>query len=72
MVPPTHPVSVQAMPDDSFLTVDAYNELLYDTNIVSSRVMEETAGLRATHATRKKLAIATAKASTPSASSEHG
>ena len=67
MVPPTHPVSVQAMPDDSFLTIDAYNQLLYDTKMVSSKVMEETAGLRATLVARKKLATAAAKAATASA-----
>ena len=64
MVPHTHPVSVQAMPDDSPLTVDAYNQLLYDTKIVSSKVMEEVAGIRATLAARKKLALAAARAST--------
>jgi hypothetical protein len=62
MVPHTHPVSVQVMPDDSPLTVDAYNELLYETQMVSSKVMEEIAGIRATLAARKKHAIATASA----------
>ena len=61
MVPHTHPVSVQVMPDDSPLTVDAYNQLLYDTKMVSSKVMEEIAGIRATLAARKKHATASAK-----------
>ena len=56
MVPHTHPVSVQVMPDDSPLSVDAYNQLLLDIKIVSSRVMEEVAGIRATLAARKKQA----------------
>jgi hypothetical protein len=67
MVPHTHPVSVQVMPDDSPLTVDAYNQLLYDTKIVSSKVMEEVAGIRATLAARKKQALAAARASTADA-----
>jgi hypothetical protein len=52
------------MPDDSPLTVDAYNQLLLDTNIVSSKVMEEVACIRATLAARKKQALAAARAST--------
>jgi hypothetical protein len=64
MVPHTHPVSVQVMPDDSPLTVDAYNQLLLDIQIGSSTVMEEVAGIRATLAARKKQALAAARAST--------
>ena len=63
MVPHTHPVSVQVMPDDSPLSVDAYNQLLLDIKIVSSRVMEEVAGIRATLVARKKQALAAARAS---------
>ena len=64
MVPHTHPVSVQAMPDDSPLTVDAYNQLLLHMQIISSKVVEEVAGIRATLAARKKQALAAARAST--------
>ncbi len=63
MVPHTHPVSVQVMPDDSPLTVDAYNELLNNTKLKSSKVMEDVAGLRATLVARKKQALAAARAS---------
>jgi hypothetical protein len=63
MVPHTHPVSVQVMPDDSPLTVDEYNELLNDTKLKSSKVMEDVAGLRATLVARKKQALAAARAS---------
>jgi hypothetical protein len=63
MVPHTHPVSVQVMPDDSPLTVDEYNELLNDTKLKSSKVMEDVAGLRATLVARKKQALAASRAS---------
>jgi hypothetical protein len=52
------------MPDDSPLTVDAYNQLLLHMQIISSKVMEEVAGIRATLAARKKQALAAARAST--------
>ncbi len=51
-------VSVQVMYDESTLTVEAYNQLLMETRCVSSKVMEEIAGLRATLAARKKKARA--------------
>ena len=66
MVPHTHPVSVQVMPDGSPLRVAAYNLLLCDT-IISIKVMEEVACIRATLAARKKQATAASRASTSSA-----
>ena len=60
-------VSVQMMYDETPLTVKAYNQLLMDTKCVSSKVMEEIAGLRATLAARKKKASAAARASSSSA-----
>ena len=47
-------VSVQVNHDDAPLTVEAYNQLLMDTKCVSSKVMEEIAGLRATLTARRK------------------
>jgi hypothetical protein len=66
MVPHTHPVSVQVMPDESPLTVAAYNLLICDTKIVSRKVMEEVAGIRATLAARNKQTTAASRASTSS------
>ena len=60
-------VSVQVNHDDAPLTVEAYNQLLMDTKCVSSKVMEEIAGLRATLIARKKQALAAARASSSSA-----
>ena len=60
-------VSVQVMYDESTLTVEAYNQLLMETRCVSSKVMEEIAGLRATLTARKKQASAAARSSASSA-----
>jgi len=53
---------VQALPDDSPLSVDGYNDLLEDTKVTSSIVIEEIAGLKATLTARKKRASADAEA----------
>ncbi len=55
------------MPEDLPLTVAAYNLLLCDTKIISSKVMEEVAGIRVTLAERQKQATAASRASTCSA-----
>ncbi len=52
---------VQALPDDSPLSVDGYNDLLEDTKVTSSIVIEEIAGLKATLTARKKRASADAE-----------
>ena len=67
MAPHTHPVSVQVMPEDLPLTVAAYNLLLCDTKRISSKVMEEVAGIRVTLAERQKQATAASRASPCSA-----